>query len=65
MNGKHLIRVASLGIYLSARIFFFYLVLQVPQFAFLKLTIISEHKKPCIAGDKFTALKLTFLFIKE
>ena len=47
MNGKHLSRVTSLGIYLTLWIFSFYLVLQVPQFAVLKLTIINKNTKPC------------------
>ena len=51
MNGKHLSRVASLGIYLPLWIFSFYLVLQVPQFTALKLTILfiknKNHTEVC------------------
>ena len=47
MNGKHLSSVTSLGIYFTLWIFSFYLVLQVPQFAILKLTIINKNTKPC------------------
>ena len=47
MNGKHLSRVTSLGIYLTLWIFSFYLVLQVLQFAVLKLPIINKNTKPC------------------
>ena len=47
MNGKHLSRVTSLGICLTLWIFSFYLVLQVPQVAVLKLTIINKNTKPC------------------
>ena len=47
MNGKHLSRVTSLGIYLTLWIFSFYLVLQVAQFAVLKLTITNKNTKPC------------------
>ena len=46
MNGRHLSRVTSLGIYLTLWIFSIYLVLQVPQFAVLKLTIINKNAKP-------------------
>ena len=46
MNGKHLSRVTFLGIYLTLWIFSFYLVLQVPQFVVLKLTIINKNTKP-------------------
>ena len=47
MNGKHLSKVTFLGIYLTLCIFAFYLVLQVPQFAVLKLTITNRNTKPC------------------
>ena len=47
MNGKHLSNVTSLGIYFTLWIFSFYLVLQVPQFAILKLTVINKNAKPC------------------
>ena len=57
MNGKHLPRVASLGIYLPLWIFSFYLVLQVPHFTVLKLTIINKNTKPCIAGDAIHCIK--------
>ena len=57
MNGKHLSRVASLGIYLPLWIFSFYLVLQVPQFTVLKLTIINKNIKPYIAGDAIHCIK--------
>ena len=40
-------RVTSLGIYLTLWIFSFYFVLQVPQFAVLKLTTIIKNTKPC------------------
>ena len=46
MNGKHLSKVTSLGICLTLWIFSFYLVLQVLQFAVLKLTIINKNTKP-------------------
>ena len=64
MNGKHLSRVASLGIYLLLWIFSFYLVLQVPQFTVLKLEIINKNTKPCIAGDTIHCIK-KFFFIKN
>ena len=57
MNGKHLSRVASLGIYPPLWIFSFYLVLQVPQFTVLKLTIINENTKPCIKCDATHCIK--------
>ena len=47
MNGKHLSRVTSLGIYLTLWLFSIYLVLQVPQFALLKLTITNKNTKSC------------------
>ena len=47
MNGKHLSRVTFLEINLTLWIFCFYLVLQVPQFAELKVTIINKNTKPC------------------
>ena len=57
MNGKHLSRVASLGIYLPLWTFSFYLVLQALQFAISKLTIINKSTKPCIAGDAIHCIK--------
>ena len=57
MNRKHLSRVASLGIYLPLWVFSFYLMLQVPQFTVLKLTIINKNKKLCTAGDSIHCIK--------
>ena len=64
MNGKHLSRGVSLGIYLPLWISSFYRVLQVPQFTVLKLTILFIKNKNHTEVCKCNASNMYMQFIQ-